>query len=237
MASSTKRLAFGAEADSYDRIRPSYPAEVGRWLAGDAPVRVAELGAGTGLFTRVLVALGHSVIAIEPDERMRAMLAARTLPIEVLDGAAEAIPLDNESVDAVIVAQAHWWFDSGRAYPEIARVLAPGGTFGAVWNLPDPEVEWTAELNAIESGLANTQVPEPKPGHRFTPLERAAFRHGTSQTRETLRDLVQTRASYIAGTHEHQQRVDDGIARLVSTLPARFELPYVAVARRATLLT
>lgn len=236
MVLSATRLAFGAEADLYDRVRPSYPPEVGRWLVGDAPMRVAELGAGTGLFTRVLVALGHSVIAIEPDEKMRAMLAARSLSVELVDGSAEAMPLDNESVDAVIVAQAHWWFDPARAYLEIARVLAPGGTFGAVWNLPNPEVEWAAELNAIESGAAGSQVPDPEPGDRFTLLERAVFRHGTPQTRETLQALVQSRATYIAGTREHQQRVDDGVARLVSALPDHFELPYLAVARRATLL-
>ena len=137
-----QRLAFGSAAELYDAVRPSYPSEAVRWLVGEAPRRILELGAGTGIFTRVLEASGHEVVAIEPDAEMRARLLARSPGVQTYHGEAEAIPLPDASVDAVVCAQAHWWFDPERAYGEIARVIRPGGVFGAIWNTPTPATPW-----------------------------------------------------------------------------------------------
>src|SRR6266516_2596897 len=141
-----RRSSFGAAADLYDRIRPSYPPEAVRWLLGDEPRRVVDLGAGTGIFSRVLASLGHEVLAIEPDEGMRAKLASTSPGVTALPGSAESIPLADESVDAVVAAQAYHWFDHDAAHAEIARVLRPGGVFGPVWNVRDESVDWVAEL-------------------------------------------------------------------------------------------
>src|SRR5439155_8255144 len=130
-----------------------------------------EVGAGTGIFTRVLEAIGHDVVAVEPDAEMRALLVARTPGVEAHPGEAESIPLPDASVDAVVSAQAHWWFDPERAYREIARVTRPGGVFGAIWNIPDSRHPVAAELNAIEGGGAAANVPEPVPGAGFSSLE------------------------------------------------------------------
>ena len=141
-----RRLSFGAEADLYERARPSYPPEAAGWMLGENPLRVVDLGAGTGKFTRVVAALGHQVIAVEPDPGMRARLAERSPGVAVLAGSAEAIPLEDGSVDAVVAAQSFHWFDSAEARAEIARVLRPGGVFAPIWNVRDDSVPWVAEL-------------------------------------------------------------------------------------------
>jgi SAM-dependent methyltransferase len=146
-----RRMSFGAVADSYDRVRPSYPEAAVRWILGDDPVRVLDLGAGTGLLTRVLVGLGHEVVAVEPDPQMRMHCAAQTPAAQVLEGSGEAIPLPAGYVDGVIAGQSYHWFAGAAAHAEIARVLRPGGVFGPLWNLRDETVDWVARLSALVS--------------------------------------------------------------------------------------
>ena len=75
-------------------------------------------------------------------------------------GTAEAIPLPAASVDAVFVGQAWHWFDTGRALPELARVLRPGGVLAALWNAEDTAVEWVAGLHrASERGRPTPGIP------------------------------------------------------------------------------
>jgi SAM-dependent methyltransferase len=94
-----------------------------------AETRVLDLGAGTGRLTRELARRFRSVMAVEPDDRMRALVDSGT----VLPGSAESIPLAEASVDCVFVGEAFHWFDAPRAIAEIARVLAPGGGLAIVW--------------------------------------------------------------------------------------------------------
>ncbi|GAA1821105.1 hypothetical protein GCM10009682_46530 [Luedemannella flava] len=95
---------------------------------GDAGPGIVDLGAGTGIMTRVLVGLGYDVTAVEPDPLMRARLPAASPGVTALAGSAEAIPLPEGAVDGMVAAQAYHWFDPDRARAEIARVLRPGGT-------------------------------------------------------------------------------------------------------------
>jgi SAM-dependent methyltransferase len=133
---------FGDVAADYDRGRPAYPGAVLDALAavaGAGPgADVLDLGAGTGKLTRQLVGLGASVVAVEPSAGMRAQLAMSVPGVPVLDGTAEAIPLADESVDLVTVAQAFQWFRTAAALDEIARVLRPGGWLALVWNETPP---------------------------------------------------------------------------------------------------
>lgn len=140
-------------ADHYVRGRPDYPPEVALWLRDTLGLRagqtVADLGAGTGKFTRRLVDTGAHVIAIEPVAAMREKLAATLAHADVRDGSAQAIPLADASVDAVVCAQAFHWFANAAALTEIRRVLKPGGRLGLIWNLRDASVDWVARLDAI----------------------------------------------------------------------------------------
>jgi SAM-dependent methyltransferase len=128
---------FSAAADLYERARPSYPQEAIDWLVATtgmgAESTVVDLGAGTGKLTRLLLPSGARVVAVEPIAEMRAHIAGA----EVLDGTAEAIPLDDDSVDVVAVAQAFHWFDQDKALPEIHRVLRERGSLVIVWNMRD----------------------------------------------------------------------------------------------------
>ena len=89
------------------------------------------------------------IIAVEPDGRMRAVLAERTEGVRVLDGRGEAIPLPDSSVDAVFVSTAWHWFDSALATAEIARVLRDGGRLGVIWTSRDRTDDWVAELDLL----------------------------------------------------------------------------------------
>ena len=125
------RLSFGNLADTYDRVRPPYSEvlldRVQEALELDAQSRVLDLGAGTGRVTRQLARRFERVVAVEPDERMRALHG------EAIAGSAEAIPLEDASVGAVFVGEAFHWFDAEAAIPEIARVLRPHGGLAILW--------------------------------------------------------------------------------------------------------
>lgn len=192
--------AFADVADAYERGRPGYPDEAVRWLVGDAPVDVVDLGAGTGKLTRGLVAQGHRVTAIEPLDEMRSQLEAVLPEIRALRGSAERIPLPDACADVVASAQAFHWFDHDDALPEIARVLRPGGRIALVWNSRDDQDPWTARLSSIignESIEESDVVPVLDESRLFGPVETASFGFRQVLDRDGLLDLVLSR-SYLA---------------------------------------
>src|ERR1044072_4824161 len=132
--------SFGLAADVYDSTRPDYPDEAVQSILGPRPLSVADLGAGTGILTRKLIAHGHRVTAIEPDEAMLAQLARATPAATPLAGRAESVPVPAGSIDARLVGHASHWFAPQPAHAEIARVLRPGGVFATLWNLRDEDV-------------------------------------------------------------------------------------------------
>ena len=156
--------SFGAAAAAYAEHRPGYAEAAVRWalepVRDRQPARVADIGAGTGKLTTKLADLGAEVTAVEPDPQMlaelrRAMPAVRSVP-----GSAEQIPLPDASLDAVLAGQAMHWFDMGRALPEIARVLRPGGVLAGLWNVDDDRVGWVAglaEISKRESSITLTR--------------------------------------------------------------------------------
>jgi SAM-dependent methyltransferase len=154
------RVGFGKGAGAYSRGRPSYPPEAVDYIVSRCAIgpgrTVFDLAAGTGIFTSLLVPTGAEVIAVEPVESMRAKIEGAS---QVLDGTAEAIPLPDESVDAVTVAQAFHWFNFGEALAEIARVLRPGGALCLVWNRRDESVPWVDRMSEIIKWRAH-QVSE-----------------------------------------------------------------------------
>jgi ubiquinone/menaquinone biosynthesis C-methylase UbiE len=189
--------SFGGVAEAYERGRPSYPAEAARWLLGDHPLTVLELGAGTGKLTRVLVELGHDVHATDPDAAMLAVLEDRLPGVRTAVASAEEIPLPAGSVDAVIAAQAFHWFDLDRALPEIARVLRPEGRIGLLWNWRNEKIPWVRRLGA----LIGTQDQQSDPAQAlifselFGFVEEHEFSHWQSIDRKTIQDLVLSRSN------------------------------------------
>jgi SAM-dependent methyltransferase len=144
-----KATSFGGVAESYDRVRPGPAPAALDWLVPDGCEVAVDLAAGTGLFTRELLDRAARVVAVEPDPRMREVLAARSPELDVRAGWGEAMPLPDASADAVFVSTAWHWLDPARAVPEIARVLRPGGRLGVIWTSRDRDQDWVAELDLL----------------------------------------------------------------------------------------
>jgi SAM-dependent methyltransferase len=149
-------VGFGRGADDYVAARPSYPAaalDLRGELGLGAGADVLDLAAGTGKLTVDLVARGADVIAVEPLPEMRRRLVELIPAIDARGGTAEAIPVDDVSVDVVTVGQAFHWFDAPAALAEIRRVLRPGGALALIWNVRDETVGWVRELGEIKDAV------------------------------------------------------------------------------------
>ncbi|HTT52911.1 MAG TPA: class I SAM-dependent methyltransferase [Streptosporangiaceae bacterium] len=231
--------SFGTAAGAYERGRPPYPAEAIDWLLPPGAARVLDLGAGTGKLTRALLGRGLDVAAVEPLAGMRDELARAVPGAAVRAGTAEHIPLPDGSVDAVLVAQAWHWVDPARAVPEVARVLAPGGQLGLLWNVRDERVAWVAELSRILADPGDAG-PASRPGVTslrgitsppFGPLERHTVDWVHRLTRHQLADMVASRSYIITMPAAQRDRVLAEVARLADTHPAlaghrELALPY-----------
>jgi ubiquinone/menaquinone biosynthesis C-methylase UbiE len=148
-AGEVRATSFGQVAGDYDRVRPSPPDQALHWLVPQNCQVAVDIAAGTGLFTRALRRRVADVIAVEPDERMRAVLAARSSGVRAVAGRGEALPVPDASADGVFVSSAWHWLDPGRAVPEMARVLRDGGRLGVIWTSRDRRVDWVAELDTL----------------------------------------------------------------------------------------
>lgn len=170
--------AVGAEAGAYDRAGPSYPIDAVAWLIeklGIKPGRqIVDLAAGTGTLTAMLTGAGADIVVVEPVASMRDRLRARLPGIPVLAGAAEALPLGDKSVDAVVVARAFQWFDVRQAMDEIARVVRPGGCLGLIWNARDRSVEWVDQVWSVMD-RAERPALRRDPGRSWSPWYEATF--------------------------------------------------------------
>ena len=234
--------SFGRAAGEYERARPGYPDAVVDWMLPAAARTVLDLGAGTGKFTRCLVARGLDVIAVEPDDVMRATLAAGLPKVRALAGTGESIPLPDASVGLVTIAQAWHWMDAARAAVEIARVLRPGGTLALAWNIRDETVAWVRRLGDImgssdaERSIRGTiNIPEP-----FGVTETFETDWQNDIDVESLVALVASRSFIITASPADRAATLAAVRELVasdSTLAgrARFDLPYRTYGFQATL--
>ncbi|HZP17475.1 MAG TPA: class I SAM-dependent methyltransferase [Terriglobales bacterium] len=181
-------LRFSSRVEKYVRHRPSYPAGVIPLLQQEcgltADSLVADIGSGTGIFTRLLLENGNRVSAVEPNAEMRSageeFLAAYPDFVSVA-GTAEATTLASESVDLITCAQAAHWFDRERALAEFRRILKPGGFLVLLWN----------DRRITATGL----------GREYEDL---ITRYGTDYAEVKRRDQASTR---FFGEIPHQRRV------------------------------
>jgi SAM-dependent methyltransferase len=242
----TRGLSFGSVAADYDRYRPAPPRQALDWLIPPGTRTVLDLAAGTGVVTRELAGRAQRVIAVEPDERMRAVLAARCPEAEVLAGRGEDIPLPDASVDAVMVAAAWHWLDPGLAVPEIARVLRVGGTLGVLWNSRDTQVPWVAEFNAfaVESREAD-RPPEDRrrrrravefpPGTPMSPPESLTVEYTVPMTSDELFGLLGTYSGVITLGPDEKAEFSRRVRAFLDRQPwDRVDLPMICRCFRST---
>jgi SAM-dependent methyltransferase len=227
---SRRRTSFGLDAATYDLVRPEWPGETVTWMLGSPTAatvcHVVDLGAGTGKGTRAIAELGHSVIAVEPSDGMREVLAASVdaLPEDVAQrisaaaGDAEEIPVETGTMDAVAVFQAWHWFDSLVAAAECARVLRPGGWLSMGWHFRSEDVGWSRELSDIVEHHATQPDDEKSPlvGPEYEQFETELF---TYCLRQSVEDLVLHAStwSYVA-IHSDRDRVLGDVRALGRTV-------------------
>jgi SAM-dependent methyltransferase len=234
----TASKAWGESAELYERARPGYPPEAIDFLheLGLGPDSdVLDLAAGTGKLTRALIAAGARVTAVEPLFAMRQMLQQRLPEATVMEGTAERIPVQDETIDLVTVAQAFHWFDADAAMKEVARVLRPGGGLAAIWNVRDESVEWMAMISELLQGLrgdapshasGNWRKPFAAAGSPFEPLELKTFRHSQEVTRADAVDVFASR-SFMSVMPAHEREVL--LERVAEQLPKTetVVIPYI----------
>jgi SAM-dependent methyltransferase len=249
--------SFGYVAAEYALHRPDYPDQAVAWALASLPHSgrgelarasniglVLDLGAGTGKLTAAIIRCGvpaTRVLAVEPDELMRAELSRWLPEMTVLGGSAEQIPAEAGVMDAVLVGQAFHWFDPNRALLEIARVLRPGGVLAVLGNTEDDSVDWVAELIEVaqaarltgSAGRGFADVPE----HRaFGEPEQRQFRWRWPRTIDSLLATVSTHSWAVISSPQERTAALWTIRRFLEQHPATcdgaFELPMQTVVQR-----
>jgi SAM-dependent methyltransferase len=251
----TRRLSFGSVAQDYDRYRPSPPPPALDWLIPSGAGAILDLAAGTGLVTRELIDRAARVVAVEPDERMRAVLADRVPRAEALAGRGEDIPLPGASVDAVVISAAWHWLDPALAVPEIARVLRPGGRLGVIWVSRDDRVPWVAEFNAFARESREADRPEGQPGAGLgdrrrrrqiefppgTPLsppEELLVEFSVPMTRDQLAGLLGTYSGVITLEPDQRTAFSERVRSFLDRQPwDQTDVPLICRCVRSTRLT
>jgi SAM-dependent methyltransferase len=213
---------FSDRVDDYVRYRPDYPPALIEWLQReqgvDADWRVADIGAGTGISSKMFLDAGYRVTAVEPNAPMRAA-AERWLQayenFDAIDGKADATGLPDASVDLVIVAQAFHWFDEETTRREFARILRPRGLAAIWWN--SRRLTGTRFLEGYEALLQKFSTDYASVAERYTDDARmrawfgagfrgsARFEHAQRLDFEALRGRLMS-SSYApqAGHPQHE---------------------------------
>jgi SAM-dependent methyltransferase len=228
-------VGYERAADAYERGRPAFPDEAVAAIVDELELRagrtVLDLGAGTGKLTRLLVATGARVIAVEPVAAMRRALAELAPDAEPLDATAERLPLGPAEADGATAAQAFHWFDGDRALAELARVSAPGAGLALVWNVRDESVDWVRSITDLIEPLRG-DTPSHRSMRWLTAFERTAAwtepaRSSFPYVHRTSREAVVDRVisiSYIAALDERdRERIADTVRR---SLPPGDEIAF-----------
>ena len=229
------RTGYDQQADVYASVRPSYhPALVERFIDKYANGVVADVGAGTGIFTSQLVEAGYVPIAIEPVASMRHAITDEHPTVTVVDGTAEDTGLDDNSVDTVVAAQAFHWFDHVAALVEIERIPRPGGFVVCVWNVRDETVDWVRRYtDVVDRYAADT------PRHRtmkwrqaidgsaaFEPVDDWSIANPRPTTPQQVVDRALS-TSFIAALEPAVQiQVLDEIRQIAHDVGDSFDFPY-----------
>ncbi|MCW2548525.1 MAG: methyltransferase type 11 [Mycobacterium sp.] len=148
----TRAGSFGEDAELYDRVRPSYPPALIKWLMRDQPATVLDVGCGTGKAARLFADRGAEVLGVEPDPRMAAV--ARRHGLAVDEGTFEAWDPRGRTFDLLISAQAWHWVEPVAGALKAAQVVRDGGRIGLFWNVGQPPEVLRTRVDAVYASLA-----------------------------------------------------------------------------------
>ena len=225
--------SFGAVAETYDRIRPGYPAELfDDLLAYAGPIRrVLEVGAGTGRATVELVARGLAVHAVEHDAAMASVLAERLPSVEVTVGGFETDPTDGP-YDLLVSAQAWHWIDPHLRWSRAAQCLSPGGALALFWNhdslqdaslrarLQDAHERWTPGIQVEDVGpggdpLADWPGPHLLKLAEFTDVQALRYEWQRTLSGPDYVQLLSTMSAYGVRPAEHRDGLFEEVLEIV----------------------
>ncbi|MCF0264800.1 class I SAM-dependent methyltransferase [Acinetobacter guillouiae] len=154
---------FSTAAELYQQVRPNYPQDVVKWLKEDLALgpdsSVVDLGAGTGKFLPYLKQATPNIIAVEPVTEMLEQLKIVHPDVQTLQAKSDQIPLESESIDAVLCAQSFHWFANIETLNEIHHILKPEGHLGLIWNQRDETIDW---VKALADLLATIEGDTPR---------------------------------------------------------------------------
>ncbi|NJO44060.1 MAG: class I SAM-dependent methyltransferase [Cyanobacteria bacterium CRU_2_1] len=164
---------FSDRAEDYAKYRPTYPAEaidlILQGLEEPTQLVVADIGAGTGISSRLIADRGANVWAIEPNPAMRQAITPHPL-VEFRDGIAEQTGLLDQSVDLVLCCQSFHWFDKPVALAEFHRILKPSGRVALMWNNRNAEDQFTQDYSDVIGKVADRTVFDRKGDTTSNPL-------------------------------------------------------------------
>ncbi|REK75966.1 class I SAM-dependent methyltransferase [Paenibacillus paeoniae] len=167
---------FTNRVDNYVKFRPTYPQEAIDFLYEKLGFRsnsvIADLGAGTGIFSKLLLERGSTVIGVEPNEAMReaaVQALGGTERYRAVAASAEDTGLPSQSVDFIVCAQSYHWFDRELAKAEFQRILKPGGKAVLIWN--SRKTSGTPFLERFEQLLLDYGTDYEKVGHKNITLD------------------------------------------------------------------
>ncbi|MFT4258815.1 class I SAM-dependent methyltransferase [Microbacterium sp.] len=240
-----RATSFGTETAHYEAGRPEYPFDAVAWMLDplpEGPRRVADVGAGTGKLTRALVtAPDAEVVAVDPDPAMLAALGEAVPGVPAFVGTAEALPLPDAAVDAVVLGQAWHWVAPVAASAEVARVIRPGGVLGLIWNIRDERAAWVRRLTEImHSSPAENMVNGPTGPNIAAPfgdVDKRSWEWARPMTRQMLHRMALSRSYIITASVDERAQIARDMDALFDELGLHgddtIDLPYVTTAFRA----
>lgn len=200
--------SFQDGGEHYDRVRPGYPMDSLEWILPHGARTAADIGAGTGKFTSLLLQRDLEVAAVDPSRNMLEQLRNSYPQVNALVGTAEATGLTDSAFDVVSVAQAWHWCDPLPASTEIARILRPGGTLGLIWNQLDTSIPWVHRLSRImHAGDVHKPGFRPVIGPEFHGLERHLTSWEDPLTPEDMMELAKSRSYYLRASEATRAKV------------------------------
>jgi SAM-dependent methyltransferase len=239
--------SFGADAERYDRTRPSYPdAMVERIIAESPGPDMLDVGCGTGIVARQFQAAGCKVLGVEPDARMAEL--ARQSGLEVEIAKFEDWGPVGRAFDAVVSGQTWHWIDPIAGAAKAATALRPGGRLAPFWHVfqPPPEVaeafsvvyhrvlpdllfNWAKPVLDAYSVLFGKAADGIREAGAFGDSQQWRFDWERSYTRDEWLDQVSTHGGHSQLPPAKQEALLAGIAAAIDTVGGSFTMRYTTV--------
>ncbi|NUL43802.1 class I SAM-dependent methyltransferase [Cellulosimicrobium funkei] len=233
--------AFASGGEHYHAVRPTYPAQSVDFMVPAGARTAVDLGAGTGLFTRLLTDRGLEVTAVDPSASMLEPLRRAVPSAAVVQAAAEHTGLDSNGFDLVTSAQAWHWIDPDAGSAEAARLLRPGGTLALVWNQLDTSVPWIHRLTRImhagDVHAAGTGRPQRRTRAPFGAEEHHEVHWTDRTTPAGLHALMASRSYWLRSGEDIRARMTANLEwylheHLGFAPEQEIDLPYLTLALR-----